>query len=283
MNNPSEADTASLEKLGGDRDQVKYLIYGQETAPTTGCVHYQGYVVFTNGKSLKAAKKKISPRCHLEVSKGSAEQNRKYCSKDGIIKEFGDLPQQGKRSDLVAVQDAIKKGATEKEIAETHFGTWVKYRKSLQAYRELIHTRPSISKWKLTDFPGEWLSAGNGLREYSLIFWGLPGIGKTEFAKACMPGALLVSHVDDLLLYDPNEYSGIIFDDMSFTHMPRSAQIHIVDSDNGRSIHCRYRTAWIPPNTQKIFTTNEHEGRIFDLDDGAIRRRVKVSHLMKNL
>lgn len=111
-----------------------------------------------------------------------------------------------------------------------------------------------------------------------MILIGESNIGKTSFAKALLPNALIVSHMDDLGLYDVTAHSGLLFDDMEFTHIPRSAQIHLVDIDDARSIHIRYQTANIPANTKKIFTTNLED--IF-LDDPAINRRIQKHHLIK--
>ena len=106
----------------------------------------------------------------------------------------------------------------------------------------------------------------------SLIIVGDSGIGKTTWAKREAPKpALFVTHMDSLKLFDTNEHKSIIFDDMSFIHLPREAQIHLLDRDDVRSIHVRYGTATIPAGTVKIFTTNNPE--IF-LNDPAIIRRI---------
>lgn len=85
--------------------------------------------------------------------------------------------------------------------------------------------------------------------------------------------------MDDLIHFESGEYDGIIFDDMDFRHLPRVAQIHILDTDDRRSIHCRYTCANIPAGTRKIFTTNEDGGSIFSFPDPALDRRCKIRHL----
>ena len=107
----------------------------------------------------------------------------------------------------------------------------------------------------------------------SLVLYGESGVGKTNWAKWHMPlPSLFVSHLDCLKDYDPGFHKSIIFDDVSFLHMPREAQIHIVDTFDPRSIHCRYRVANVPAKTPKCFTANR---RIL-LDDPAINRRTHV-------
>lgn len=88
-----------------------------------------------------------------------------------------------------------------------------------------------------------------------------------------MPTALFCSHAEDLKLYDPKVHNGLIFDDMNFQHWPRESQIHLVDYEHTRSIHCRYANARILAQTSKIFTTNLKSWMMLNTADEAIRRR----------
>lgn len=87
-----------------------------------------------------------------------------------------------------------------------------------------------------------------------LYLWGKSGVGKTQLAKALLPGATIVSHGDQLK--DCDFSKGIIFDDFSVAHWPPTSVIHLVDWDEPRGIHCRYAHVVIPPHTRKIFTFN---------------------------
>lgn len=112
-----------------------------------------------------------------------------------------------------------------------------------------------------------------GWNSKSLVIYGESGCGKSNWAKWHMPlPSLFVSHLDVLREFNPSQHVSIIFDDMSFTHMPRESQIHLVDVFDPRAIHCRYRVANIPAGVPKVFTANK---RIF-LDDPAINRRIHV-------
>lgn len=105
----------------------------------------------------------------------------------------------------------------------------------------------------------------------TVVLVGPSGCGKTSWAKrVCTKPALWVRHIDVLRSFRPRYHKSIIFDDMSFMHMPREAQIHIVDQTDEAHVHCRYGHAVIPANTQKIFTANDYPFTV----DPAIDRRV---------
>lgn len=100
---------------------------------------------------------------------------------------------------------------------------------------------------------------------------GPSGIGKSSWATAyCELPSLWVTHIDDLKGFRCGYHKSIIFDDMSFRHLPRESQIALVDTHQSRSIHVRYGTATLPAGLQKIFTSNVE---IF-ISDPAVSRRV---------
>jgi tRNA A37 threonylcarbamoyladenosine biosynthesis protein TsaE len=291
LNNYTQEEIAHLTRLNLEENGIRYVCWGEEVAPTTGTAHLQGYVYFTSKKSMRQALQILGTRISFqEETNGTPRQNRLYCGKlrpqdaqpNAVFVERGQLPQQGSRSDLEAIRKKLDEGACMKEIAVDHFAKWCQYRKAFEDYLELTKKRENIVEFKEQDFP-QWTEEIAEIRgvlgEKAVVLWGDSGIGKTEFSKMLMPNALIVSHIDDLKLYKPSLYEGIIFDDMDFKHMPRTAQIHLVDSDNSRSIHVRYGTAWIPRKTKKLFTTNEFNGAVVDLDDSAIERRVETFNL----
>jgi len=70
---------------------ARYVIYGREVAPETGTPHLQGYVYFNNARQRKAVSR-LLPRARLDVANGTAQQNRKYCTKEGDFFEYGEIP-----------------------------------------------------------------------------------------------------------------------------------------------------------------------------------------------
>jgi len=103
INNYVESDISDIKAL---KDKAQYMIVGDEKGEE-GTPHLQGYVYFSHPKVFGSLKKKL-PRAHLEVAKGTPQENKKYCSKQKVLFEFGDIPQQGKRNDIDEVRDILK-------------------------------------------------------------------------------------------------------------------------------------------------------------------------------
>lgn len=106
---------------------------------------------------------------------GSIEQNKEYCSKEGLYVGFG--PQydsatnpharkgRGTRNDLEEVREAIVQGMAMSRIADRYFDQFVKYSNGItKAQRLMMPDRPE------------------GPREF-IILWGEPGSGKSWKAK----------------------------------------------------------------------------------------------------
>lgn len=269
LNNPTELEVENMKKLA---HEVNYLIVSKEVGKC-GTPHLQGRVIFKRNYRLKQLKK-LWPRNHWELSK---------CTKDNIypIKSDSEViiqqdnRKQGKRTDLDDLKKMIDDKRPMNELWDKHFGTMLRYSRGVKEYIKV--SQPTIEKAEFKEMRFEKITCW----ETPWIVWGEPGIGKTEFALQHFEKPFFCCHIDQLLDYVPENHDGIIFDDMKFNHWPRESQIHILDTNQTRAIHCRHYTATIPRRTKKIFCTNVYGGHIFDLDDGAIERRVKVKNLKK--
>lgn len=75
-----------------DWDKIKYIIYGNEICPETGKKHKQGFVVFTTTCRIPGASKRLGLKgVHLEARRGTRQQARDYCAKDGDYFEWGEF------------------------------------------------------------------------------------------------------------------------------------------------------------------------------------------------
>jgi len=93
-------------------EKAKYIIIGREVCPTTNRPHDQGFIYYNNQRASTKAVAKELGKCHVEMCKGTLEQNCNYCSKDSNVREFGTKPDQGARSDLKCVLNELQIGST---------------------------------------------------------------------------------------------------------------------------------------------------------------------------
>ena len=135
LNNYEERDIEFIGEIC--RDHCRYGILGRERGEA-GTPHIQGYLYFDHAKSFQSVVKLLNNnRIHLEAAKGSPQQNRTYCSKDGEFTEYGSIPVQGRRTDLTEIQGLLDSGVSEVRLAQEYFSRWCQYRRSFTAYREL--------------------------------------------------------------------------------------------------------------------------------------------------
>jgi len=87
-----------------------------------------------------------------------------------------------------------------------------------------------------------------------LILAGRTGLGKTQWARALLPGAPIIRHLDLLAVADTSH--GCIFDDVGVGHLPFTAILNLLDFEEEAQIHIRYTVALLAPRTRRIFTTN---------------------------
>ena len=110
LNNYSDSDVEEIKCWSNP----KYLIVDKEVGKS-GTPHLQGYVYWTNPRAFNSMKK-LLPRAHWEIAKSCAADNKKYCSKDDDYFEIGEMPSQGKRTELNEVKDRIVEGAKVDDI-----------------------------------------------------------------------------------------------------------------------------------------------------------------------
>lgn len=89
LNNYTAEEYDALVTLFENQEIVEYGIFGREVGQA-GTPHLQGFIRLVRKQRLGAVR--LLPglqRAHLEIARGSEQQNRRYCSKEGDVVERG--------------------------------------------------------------------------------------------------------------------------------------------------------------------------------------------------
>jgi len=150
-----------------------YAIWQREQCPTTGKLHWQGYIEFSQKKRRSLAQKLIGDStAHFELRKGTRDQAIAYCSKedtrmDGTLREYGERPTgEESKSQLQRVAQRVRDGASTGDIAGEEPTAIIRYGKGITA---LIAARDALQ-------PMSYRSVR------VLVVSGPPGCGKTKWA-----------------------------------------------------------------------------------------------------
>ncbi|AXL65903.1 replication-associated protein [Longjawed orbweaver circular virus 1] len=110
--------------------EESYHIFGRERCPSTGRIHYQGFIYFKQRKRLTQLKK-VGYTGHFEAMRGSPQQASEYCKKDSDYTEFGQLPVVSSGGSVFADALAKAKAGDFDSIEENHPGVFLRYRGTL--------------------------------------------------------------------------------------------------------------------------------------------------------
>jgi len=170
------------------------------------------------------------------------------------------------------------------ELPETGVKSLSQIQSNLHLWR-MLHQTQQPPSYQLSQFKANLVASIPEPLKVLLIS-GPAGIGKTQFARAILPEAILVRHIDRLKGQDLTK--GIIFDDFGVSHMFADAIKHLLDWDEDSDIHVRYGTVHIPRHTQKIFCYNKCfdswlPTTMADEDYAAIRRRIDLLEIKSKI
>lgn len=190
MTNLTKLTTQELLETG-----IVYIIVGKEKG-SQGTFHFQGYTEFSSRIRMSQVKSILgTQRLHLEASKGTWEQNKEYCSKDGdVLLELGQPkdPLAGRRKGgamrasqlderLTSVKEILDQGGKIEDCWEQDFSLMVRYGRGIYEYA-LLKGHERIPP-KVTVLTG---AAGTGktrfVHDHARIFydgdlWSYPGNG----------------------------------------------------------------------------------------------------------
>lgn len=273
-----------------------YCVAQLERAPTTGQLHWQGYVEFKNRILMRTCKTVLKCEwAHLEPRKGTAEEAIAYCKKPESRVEDFDQFEKGEPKVSEIITDKSKsnyKRALEADsydeairiLRETEPRDYVLYNSSISKTLEKEFSSEEI--YEQLNFNVEPIGA-HITDKLSVILTGSTGLGKTQYAISHFKNPLILSHIDDLKRFS-TKHDGMVFDDMSFGHWPAESCIHLVDLEHRRSINVKHGTATIPKGTRRFFTTNSAFYEVFSSNKNrehelAIERRCHVVNVTEKL
>jgi len=208
-----------------------YLVYQQEQCPTTGKVHFQGYVCFTKIHRFERVKSLLFD-AHVEPRKKKHSVAKKYCMKDETRIdgpwEFGDdegiSEGAGQRNDLEEAKKIIDSGGTMLEVAENNFGSFIRYHKGFEKYQTLKmdsdrfeETKNDFKAFSLRDWQKDCVKRLKSQGDRKILWYYDPvgGKGKSKMADYLEAelGAYVVTggkHQDIAHAFNYQEY--VVFD-----------------------------------------------------------------------
>lgn len=250
-----------------DKNSMDFLIYQKEKAPSTGKLHWQGYVEFKKPVTLKKAKDLLECLgAHLEKRKGSAWQAMEYCRKEESAAEdeyfiMGTEPKedkkgQGHRSDLEELAKACIRGESLQELDLKFPGPMLKY----DRHAERMKQRHVKSRFEKTEV---------------VCIWGRSGLGKSKIVAEIAQNA----HWQSGIWWDG--YTGqsmVVMDDFDEKIYSRKFLLNLFDR---YPLKVPIKGAMLEfVSKQLILTTCERPEWI--LSDPEMARRIEVYELQEH-
>lgn len=226
LNNFSDEEEKNFKKV-----TARYICIGKEIGKC-GTPHLQGFVYFDVKKRLSTLKK-LSERAHWEPSRGTPQQAAAYCQKDGNFWEEGEKPVMGARSDLAAVAEQVRNGASLQEVASENPEMFVRYTKGLTALKMTLmkdRTEKPVVSW----------------------LWGGTGVGKTKRATEINPSFYMK---DGTQWWDGYEQQNTIIVDDFDGKWPFRDLLRFLD---GYPYQGQYKGGYVKINSPNIVITCEY-------------------------
>lgn len=157
------------------KNNIRFIAYGLEHAPTTGRAHHQMFMYMRNrvsGSTRNCNKMGDwfgTTHCKVEPMRGSIESNEYYCSKENELVKIGDEPKQGARHDLDETKEKIMKGdLTADDVAVENPGMFHQYGRTLDRL-ESISLR---QRFRTEMTQGIWYTGPTGTGKSHTVFKG---------------------------------------------------------------------------------------------------------------
>jgi hypothetical protein len=255
-------------------ESLNYLIAAKEIAPETGHEHIHCYAQFRNAISLS---KKKTENAHIDICRGSPQQNKDYVEKEGnVIIEEGTM----RNGNATSIKDVKNMKKTEREDLP-----FIYYDKVMKLNEDECANMNVDEYYK-------------NIEVYYI--WGDSGVGKTKKAHELIKSKNEKFHEAKHLngfwigVSDNEECRTLLYDDFRDTHMKPSEFINFIDYNihnmniKGGYIKNKYNNIIItsvqnPETLYEKFTENDKEPmkqwmrrltHIIHLDDSAANSNI---------
>lgn len=151
-----------------EEGDVQYVIYEEEHTQGEGTPHLQGYIEFAKKVRATTVKRIVGQRAHIEIARGTPQQNIAYCSKENKQTELGEHRSAAEGNQWDHIKTLVRNGDRQ-AIFDQYFGTYLKYMKSIEALCTRYAPPPP-------EVQGD-------LKQKNLWIWGPPGTGKSKKAR----------------------------------------------------------------------------------------------------
>lgn len=210
INNYTEEDVRMCNEI-----VCTYIVYGYEQGENN-TPHLQGYIYYQNKKEWNVLKREI-PRAHIEICRGTSQDNIQYCKKEGNFVERGEPPKQGNRVDIHRVIRECENGANMRHITQNA--------RNLQGIQ----------------IAEKWLKYNEDVRDFQpevIWLWGPSGVGKSRTARELAEGDIYTKNDGSKWWEGYDAHETVILDDFRDSWWSITETLRILDRYECR-IECK--------------------------------------------
>jgi len=233
----------------------KYVI--SEERHASGARHYHAYIKFQETIDTRSARffdvKAVHPNIIRQPGKGWIQ----YVKKMGNFISNEEANHWTEAMGMATVEDAVDhlwKTETQSMCKSGNMiASNIATRMAPSPQAKLFYG--PFPKW-MHDCLADWDPTS-----HSLLLTGIPGQGKTQFARYIM-----AHHFGDFNFVKKNHEDlkdlrnlrlPLLYDEINFLTREADESKEITDVENGGSVHCRFKSVTIPPGVPRIFLSNE--------------------------
>jgi hypothetical protein len=211
--NYTKKNLKELKSLAESLSDHRYICYGLELSKETGLPHIQGYIEFNIAQRFlhlqsyfNLTKRGKPLKFHIEEAKGSAEQNKKYCEKEGDFYEFGEPSTQGKRTDMIKMKERVKNNPRDIDKIIDEDANNFQQLKFVQAIQPIYleHRNPNVPPTVY------WIFGPTGIGKTSLIYRNFEDICSVSSPRWAGTGY----NQNECLLFDDYRPADLPFNDL---------------------------------------------------------------------